>query len=213
MTHIAEDEDRYAGGLSADPVDTVLEPVERPDVEEAKAAPGGYAPASAGDAPGERPEGGYSPLQRRLHWSVAALVVLQLVLGTTIGAIDDPSEPNPLVSKLLAVHLVIGTIIFGLMLWRLSVRRRLGAPPSPEGTPFEASLLARINHLGFYGLLLALPVLGWLAYLTKPPAAALFGSIHGGLALTLFLAICAHLGGVAYHKYIRHDGSLRRMTG
>jgi cytochrome b561 len=139
--------------------------------------------------------------------------VLQLIVGTVIGALADPSEPNPLVAKLLVGHLAVGTVIFGLMWWRLTVRRRLGAPASPEGTPFEASLLARINHLGFYGLLLALPVLGWLAYLTKPPAAALFGSIHGGLALTLFLAICAHLGGVAYHKYIRHDGSLRRMTG
>ena len=213
MTHMTEDEDRHSEGLAADPVDTILEPVERPDVEEAKAAPGVDVPASVGYASGERPEGGYSQLQRRLHWSVAALVVLQLVLGTIIGVIADPSAPNPLVSKLLVVHLVIGTVIFGLMWKRLALRRRVGAPPSPEGTPFEASLLARINHLGFYALLLTLPVLGWLAFLTKPPAAALFGSIHGGLALTLLLAVCAHLAGVAFHKYIRRDGSLRRMTG
>jgi len=37
-----------------------------------------------------RPEGGYAPRQRRLHWIVVGLVVLQLMLGAVIGSPGPP---------------------------------------------------------------------------------------------------------------------------
>lgn len=152
-------------------------------------------------------------MQRRLHWIVAALVGFQLALGLFIGTMDRQPQNDASLRNILIVHLITGTVIFGLMCKRLSLRRQLGAPPSPEGTPVDASILARSNHLGFYVLLLALPVLGWLAYLSPKPTAAAWGAIHGGLALVLVLAICAHLCGVIYHQYIRRDELLRRMSG
>jgi cytochrome b561 len=75
----------------------------------------------------------------------------------------------------------------------------------------DAAVLARSNHLGFYVLLLALPLLGWLAYLSGGPAAAMWGAIHGALAQVLVLSIFLHLAGVIFHQYIRRDGLLRRM--
>jgi cytochrome b561 len=155
----------------------------------------------------------YSPRQRGLHWIVAALVVLQLVVGVTIGTLDQTRQNDTAIQGLLTLHLITGTIIFAAMVVRLRLRRELGAPPPPNGTPIDAAVLARTNHLGFYVLLLVLPVLGWLAYLTHGRAAVMWGALHGGLALTLFLAICAHLSGVVYHTYIRRDGLLHRMTG
>lgn len=154
---------------------------------------------------------GYSPQQRRIHWIVAALVAFQLILGILIGTINWQPENHSALRNILIVHLVTGTVIFGLMCKRLSLRRQLGAPPSPNGTPIDAAVLARSNHLGFYVLLLALPILGWLAYLTGGTAAATWGAIHGALAVVLVLAICAHLCGVIFHQYIRRDGLLRRM--
>jgi cytochrome b561 len=159
------------------------------------------------------PAGEYSLLQRRLHWIVVALVTFQLVLGVSIGTMDRQAQNDASLRNLLIVHLITGTTIFGLMWKRLSLRRQLGAPPSPQGTPLDAAMLARTNHIGFYVLLLVLPVLGWLAYLSSGAAAVRWGAIHGALALTLVLAICAHLGGVIYHTYIRRDGLLQRMSG
>ncbi len=161
----------------------------------------------------ENSSGGYSQLQRRLHWIVAALVVVQLLVGLWIGT--TPRQPQNLafIRNLLILHLATGTVIFGLMFKRWSLRRKLGAPPPSPGTPFDAAMLARLNHYGFYLLLLVMPVIGWLAYLSDRPGAHMWGSLHGALALTLLVAICAHLAGVIYHTAIRHDGVLRRMTG
>ncbi len=163
------------------------------------------------DPAGGRPAGGYSRLQRQLHWIVAALVVLQLIVGITIGLFGYMFGKDPFLAKLLVLHVITGTVIFALMVKRWMVRRQLGAPALPEGTPYDVAMLSRLNHYGFYGLLLILPILGWLAYLSNKPLSTLFGGIHGSLALVLALAICAHLAGVAYHTYIRKDGVLRRM--
>jgi cytochrome b561 len=165
-----------------------------------------------GTDPGHtRPAGGYTKTQRRLHWIVAALVVLQLIGGLTIGVLHYALGKDPLIGKLLIGHLANGTLIFGLMCARLMLRRRLGAPALPAGTSYDVALLSRLNHYGFYALLLIMPILGWTAYLSSGSLHSLAGGIHASLALVLALAIGAHLAGVVYHTYIRKDGLLRRM--
>jgi cytochrome b561 len=150
-----------------------------------------------------RPEGGYTLRQRRLHWIVASLVVLQLMLGAFIGS-TRPADHRPI----LMLHAAIGTTIFILMLSRWQLRRRIGAPPPPAGTPVDAAVLARANHLGYYVLLLTIPVIGWCAFLFDSG----FGALHAAGAGVLVLAIGAHLAGVAYHSWIRRDGLLQRMV-
>jgi cytochrome b561 len=156
---------------------------------------------------------GYSRGQRLLHWIIAALVLFQLCLGILIGTMNGQMQFDSLMRNTLIVHLITGSLIFILTCARLVLRRRFGAPTSPHGTPVDAAILARINHLGFYVLLLAMPVVGWLAYLTPGRAGAAWGALHGGLAVILVLAICAHLCGAFYHHFIRHDGVVRRMLG
>jgi cytochrome b561 len=160
----------------------------------------------------DRPSGKYTPRQQRLHWIVAALVLLQLAIGITLGFMPRQPDNQPFLDKMMILHLVIGTVIFVVMVVRWRLRRALGAPGSPPGTPYDASLLARLNHYGFYVLLLTLPVVGWLAFGAGGRAASILGGLHGALAFTLILAICGHLAGVAYHTYIRRDGLLERMT-
>jgi cytochrome b561 len=149
-----------------------------------------------------RPEGGYARRQRRLHWIVAGLVVLQLLLGVIIGT-TQPADHR----AVLWVHAAVGSTIFVLMLSRWKLRRRVGAPPPPSGTSVDAAILAHVNHLGFYVLLLALPVIGWCAYLFHGGV----GALHAAGVGVLVLAIAAHLGGVTYHRWFRHDDLLQRM--
>ena len=109
-----------------------------------------------------RPEGGYASRQRRLHWIVAGLVVLQLLLGIIIGT------TRPVDHRLvILIHAAVGSTIFVLMVSRWRLRQRVGAPSPPSGTPQDAAILARINHLGYYGLLLSIPIIGWCALLFR----------------------------------------------
>jgi cytochrome b561 len=179
----------------------------------------------------EDPIEGYVPAQRRLHWIVAALVLLQLSVGVWIGGTSREPANAELLGRLFAIHGGTGVLIFVLMIIRLQLRRQLGAPPAPPGTPEDVARLARLNHQAFYVLLLTLPVLGWFALgaagfglslfgivtLPSPIAenhatALVLGRIHGGLALVLAAAILAHLAGVVYHTFIRRDGLLKRMA-
>jgi cytochrome b561 len=168
-------------------------------------------PAGESVTNAERPACGYARQQKLLHWIVALLVLAQLAAGVWIGTMAREGH-EALLRKLLYAHLANGTLIFGLTAWRLSLRRSLGVPAPPPGTPVDATALALANHGAFYAILLALPVLGWLTYLSpRGPTHAVLAATHAGTALALALAICAHLAGVAYHSFIRHDGLLKRM--
>ncbi|CAH2604380.1 Cytochrome B561 [Rhodovastum atsumiense] len=176
---------------------------------------------------------GYSREQRLIHWTVAGLVVAQILIGISLAKLLQSSPENAdELSRMLGLHGGTGTLLFVLMAWRLSLRRRLGVPPPPEGTPEDVSTLARLNHLTFYVLLLAMPIVGWLAASASGQQLSVFGLVHlpaligknqdVAAALTRmhvasgYLLICLiglHLMGVVYHTYMRRDGLLRRMTG
>jgi cytochrome b561 len=184
--------------------ETISYPAEAAGSASASAQPIRSVDELAGADP--RPPGGYALRQRRLHWLVAAFVAVQLAVGLWIRANGASHHAG-----VLALHAAVGTAIFFLVLQRFRVRQQLGAPEPPEGTPTEVAKLAQVNHLGYYVILLALPVFGWLAYLCQDKMREFFGGFHWAFAVTLMLAICAHLAGVIYHTYVRHDGLLRRM--
>jgi len=176
------------------------------------AGPGLVVGEIEGPESANRPAGKYAPRQQRLHWIVAALVLVQLAIGITLGFMPRRPDNQPFLDKMMVLHLVAGSVIFVVMVARWRLRRALGAPGSPPGTPYDASLLARLNHYGFYVLLLTMPVVGWLAFGASGRAASMLGGLHGAMAFTLILAIGGHLAGVAYHTYLRRDGLLERMT-
>jgi cytochrome b561 len=121
-----------------------------------------------------------------------------MLLGAFIGV----TEPHRVV---LWIHAAVGLTIFVLMLLRWQLRQHVGAPLPPSGTSVDAVILARVNHVGYYVLLLTLPVIGWCAYLFHG-----FGALHAAGAGVLVLA-AAHLAGVTYHRWFRHDDLLQRM--
>jgi cytochrome b561 len=171
------------------------------------------APATDTKTVAEAAAAGYARPMRVMHWTVVALVLVQLMVGMWIAGVPQDAENEALLGRLFGLHATTGLTIFALMIWRLRMRRRYGVPPSPPGTPEEAKSLALLNHRLFYVLLLAMPVVGWFALNSSDPDTAGFlGRLHGATALVLVAAIGAHLAGVAYHTYVRRDGLLRRMT-
>ena len=109
--------------------------------------------------------GGWSRAQRRLHWAGAWLVGAGFVLGFVMVAVPL----RDLLSKFLLfqLHKTIGLIVLALVLGRLWLRARRGRPAT-EGLSAREASVAAVGQVVLYALLLAVPVLGYLAACTAP---------------------------------------------
>src|SRR5258708_7914360 len=108
------------------------------------------------------------PLPLRLiHWISAALVIGALGLGTyMVQFVDDPAARFDLTQT----HKSIGITVLALTMLRLCLRIRTTAPGAEliaQSRPF-VQLAATATHLGFYALLVLLPVPGFLRAPTTP---------------------------------------------
>ena len=153
---------------------------------------------------------GYTRVQIRLHWAVVLLVAAQFVLRDGIVASFKTKVATGVVNftGLTVAHFAIGLLIFLLAVWRILLRRSLGAPLPPEGDPDWQKLLVRLTHAGIYGCLRAMPITGFIAWAGPVP---LFGGIHGALRLLLLALVLLHIAGALYGQFVQRTGILRRM--
>ena len=98
----------------------------------------------------------FTPLQRALHWVMAICILAMLFVG--VGMVST-IKPKYLV--LVSIHKPLGVIILVLAVLRLMVRWQSGAPPLPSDMPEPMKLAARLSHVIFYLLMIAMPLLGW----------------------------------------------------
>ena len=104
------------------------------------------------------PRNRYSTVSLFLHWSIAALVLTQVLLIVAHEATDGPIS-----REFVTVHKAVGLSILMLTLGRLGWRLANPAIPLPEGTPRWQKLVARTTHVLFYVILIGLPLGGWAA--------------------------------------------------
>ena len=90
---------------------------------------------------------------------------------------------------------------------------------------------ARLSHLAFYGLMLAMPLIGWAMVsaegypivlaggLRLPPIVApnrelhaVLWDLHQALGLAFFALVLLHLAAALFHALVRQDGVLAQMT-
>lgn len=100
---------------------------------------------------------------RRLHWWTAALVAVMLALGWIMVAV--PLAQLLVKFVLYQAHKTVGIVIFGLTLWRLTLRWRHGTSALPPGWRGRA---AGIVHVALLVLLLAMPTTGFLLSAASP---------------------------------------------
>lgn len=168
----------------------------------------------------------YPSLMRWMHWTMGLLIVIVLAIGLLMGRV----EPGPVMNKLFDLHRSLGLIALGLIILRAWLRWRGPLPPDVPGMPPVQTLVVKIVHLGFYGILLALPVLGWLGSSAYGAPVIFFGQftlpalvgpdkalaaqlffLHEVGAFTLIGLIILHVLGVLYHQFVLRDGLLHRM--
>jgi len=125
---------------------------------------------------------GYSASQVVLHWLVAALVVFLFVTGdntTEAFSAGLKGTATGVNWAWIPVHVIAGLVILGAMLWRLSLRWRLGAPEVPTSEPALLRWLASAVHTALYADMIAGAITGILAYFWLPGLAGLHDFSRG----------------------------------
>lgn len=169
---------------------------------------------------------GYTPAQRWLHWIIAALILPMIVAGLVMV---QSGLPRALQNALFIGHKNIGTLVLILVVLRLALRLRRGAPALPATLPALQRRIAEVSHATLYALMLLLPLSGYirvraggfpiealdrLGLPTLVPRsdtlATAAKTVHeyGGYALMALLL--AHIG-AAIHHGLRRDGLWARI--
>ena len=167
----------------------------------------------------------FTALMRILHWAVAAMVLTMLGLGVTMVA--SLADYHVLVS----IHRPLGVAILILVVVRFVIRRLSRLPPFPPTMSRLERRAATATEYTMYGLMFALPLVGWSMLSAARYPVMLFGSVrlpfilphdallyailrktHTVLAYVLFLTILAHVGAILFHTLIVRDGMLFRMV-
>jgi cytochrome b561 len=175
-------------------------------------------------------EGGVWPRSVRfLHWASAVLVIAALGLGTyMVQLVKDPAERFDLTQT----HKSIGIAVLALTLVRLCLRILTNAPNPDPAAPFVL-LAAKVTHAFLYGLLLVMPLSGWLMATTTPVRVPTFvfglvelpyplspdlttyriaHTIHVVSAIFLALLIVLHVAAAIIHAFVWRDRTLARMV-
>jgi superoxide oxidase len=178
-----------------------------------------------------RPEGapaidGYRPMLKVIHWTTVLLIAA--MFASVWAANAAPTREQH--AMLLQLHRSLGLTIFGLTVFRLGWRWRMGVPALPADLPRLQALAARAVHIALYALLLVQPLLGLVhsnargvradffflgnlpALVGRDPWLAKRALAAHEIAATLLLALIGlHAAAALYHHFVRRDGVLRTI--
>ena len=171
-----------------------------------------------------------------LHWLIAVLMIGNLLV---IWLIDK--FPDGWIRPVINSHKSIGITVLGLVLLRLLWRAGHKPPVFSEAMAGWERALAHVTHFGLYGLMLFMPITGWLhdsawkdaathpMYLfglvgwprlgfiadlpadTKEMLHGLFGEIHEIGGYALAALVILHVVGAIKHQFIDKEPQFRRM--
>lgn len=173
----------------------------------------------------------WSTAQRRLHWFVAGAVVLVFTGGWVMVSLPEQAR----LWQFLAyqAHKNLGLVVLVAGVVRLILRFTRGRPAWPDGLSPGQRRLAGWGHGVLHGLVLAVPVLGYLVNCVAPAGVpvlvglvwplppllpvsaemyAVLGPLHMAGAVIL-LALAAGHGAMAVHHHRRGLPVLRGMWG
>jgi cytochrome b561 len=168
----------------------------------------------------------YTSTAKALHWLMAILLFGLLALGFYMQ--DLPLSPDKL--KLYSWHKWAGVSAFLLVFIRLVWRAAHRPPALPDSMPKLMQLAAHAGHLALYGLMIAIPLSGWLMSSAKGFQTVWFGLlpipdlldknkelgdllaiVHQSLNLLFIAVLLGHIGAALKHHFIDKDDILTRM--
>ena len=178
----------------------------------------------------------YSGVAIVLHWTIAVLIATNLCL---VWFVDR--WPANFTRPIIDTHKSIGITVLGLVLLRILWRAGHPPPPLPEGYPPLERRAAHLAHFVLYGLILLIPLSGWMhdsawkgapshpmklfwlipwpriAVIAHQPGAYkehlhdVFFAAHKYLAYVLYALFVLHVGAALKHQWLDREPELQRM--
>jgi cytochrome b561 len=162
-----------------------------------------------------------------LHWVIAACILFNLAIGWF-----HDSFPKPVAASLMGAHKAIGLAVILLALVRLAWRLSHRPPPYDPILKAWERWFATATHWGFYLLLLAAPLTGWLMVSANGRPTSWFGLFdvgalpiargrevheiyearHEQVGYLMLALIVLHLAGALKHQLQGHRHLLGRMA-
>ena len=176
----------------------------------------------------------YSYVAILLHWTIAAMILLNIWLGWRMGVVTGYAQ-----FKLFQLHKSFGLSVLMLTVLRLLWRALHTPPPLPETMSALDRLVAKGAHWLLYFLMLALPLTGWvivsaslynlptvlfstvpwphlgfihdLPMPTRKSITDNLGTVHTLMGWGMLALVALHVGAALKHHFIDRDDVLARM--
>jgi len=168
----------------------------------------------------------YPATSKLLHWLVAACVLVTVPVAIAMDRVGQ----GPTQDSLYNLHKSLGVLILALMVLRLINRLVAGAlAPEAEIEPWQRAI-SSIVHTSLYVLLLAMPIVGYIANSAYGASTPFFGlfelpsivgkneelatrlfTLHRWVGWLVILLVLMHISAALYHHFIRRDAVLKRM--
>ncbi len=177
----------------------------------------------------------FSSVAILLHWTIAALIVANVLIGLYAGGLKGLAQ-----FAMLQWHKSFGITVLVLSLARLGWRLGNAPPPLPASMPTWEKAAAHATHWGFYLVMVGLPVTGWIMVSASPlgiptllykvipwphiglvhalpmtqpkPLEALMVEVHETLAWGSIALLILHVGAALKHHFRNGDDVLWRMA-
>jgi cytochrome b561 len=168
----------------------------------------------------------YPATSKLLHWLVAACVLVTAPVAIAMSNVS----PGPTQDTLFNLHKSLGVLILILMILRLINRLAVGALAADTGIAPWQRTVSSIVHTLLYVLLLAMPIVGYIANSAYGASTPFFGlfelpgiveknealatqlfTLHKWVGWFVIFLVLMHISAALYHHFIRHDAVLKRM--
>lgn len=154
----------------------------------------------------------YTQLQRRLHWLVIIMLVvqfsLQVPMSNAMAAVDRGETLGFLAFFVTTLHTWCGISIAAIMVWRWRLSRRR-VPLAAGQLSSRQSKIVRLHHLGLYVVVVLMALSGAIHYYFEIEVAAEW---HEWGKWLLVVLIGVHIAGALTH--IRNGSRVfQRMMG
>jgi cytochrome b561 len=154
------------------------------------------------------------------------LILAMISLGVVIANDWGGSAQN----SLYDLHRSLGVTIIPLVILRLIYRWAHPPLPLPHDIDPKERFVAHASHWGLYALLIAQPIVGWIATSAYRAPITVFGLfelppiwpenrafseqlfyVHALLGIAIACLVAAHIGAAMYHHFVCRDRILLRM--
>ena len=177
-----------------------------------------------------------NPVRKLLHWIVALMIFAMIPAGLIFTNFDNKPAIEALFGEgafdaAFNLHKGLGLTVLALVMARLVAMLIWPAPDHRPPLGFLTRVFAKGNHGLMYGLLLLVPVLGWMGVSAFPAPLPVFGIfdappiapenremskfvlwLHGLGAFALAMLALIHVAAAIWHRSVRGDPVFNRVS-